>query len=62
MTSDRPFTGNQLRTRPKIKLLDPNKPLGSFRVAAPPAGKFAHCDGQLAMDPSSDDLAAVVEP
>jgi hypothetical protein len=63
MTStERPFTGNRLRTRPKMKLLDPDKPLGSFRVQAPPAGKFGHCDGRLAMDPFSDDPAAPVEP
>jgi len=55
MTSDRPFAGNRLRTRPKIKMLDPNKPLGSFRVGAPPTGKFDHCDGQLGMDFNQED-------
>jgi hypothetical protein len=51
----RPFTGNRLRTLPKIKPLDPNVRLAPYRVPAPPPAKFDHVQGQTAMDFSQDE-------
>src|SRR5262245_47051987 len=57
----RPFAGNKLRVRPKVKLLDPDKPLATYRVPAPPEGKFQDIPGQLAMDFSRDEWDALTE-
>ena len=57
----RPVTGNRLRTLPKVRPLDPNVPLAPHRVPAPPPGKFARIEGQLAMDFSRDGCDALTE-
>jgi hypothetical protein len=52
---------NRLKTSPKVRPLDPDKPMAPYRVPPPPAGKFRHIPGQLAMDLFSDDPDALVE-
>jgi hypothetical protein len=51
----KPFTGNRIAAKPKVKPLDPGARLAPHRVAAPPPGKFDHCDGQAEMDFTSDE-------
>lgn len=49
---------------PKIRPLPAGKPLAPYRPAppAPPAGKFRDIPGQQAMDLTSDDPDALVDP
>jgi hypothetical protein len=50
-------TSTRLLTRPKIRPLDPNKPLAPYQLPALPAGKFKHVDGQAALDFGSETRA-----
>jgi hypothetical protein len=52
----------RLTTPPEIRPLDPDKPLAPQRVPPLPAGKFEHVPGQQAIDFSSDDPDALVDP
>lgn len=46
----------RLRTPPKIKPLDSDKPLAAYSVPSPPAGKFAAIPGQQAMGFAADEV------
>jgi hypothetical protein len=55
------LTGNRLTTPPKIRPLDPGKPLAPYRV--PELKAFDRClPGQGQFDFSSDDPDAIVYP
>jgi hypothetical protein len=49
----------RLAVRPKIKPLDPAKPLASYSVPAPSPAKFRDVPGQAAMDFSRDEWDAL---
>ena len=42
--------GKRLKDQPKIKPLDPGKPLAPYHVPAPPAAKFKDIPGQLSLE------------
>jgi hypothetical protein len=52
---------HRLTPLPKIKPLDPDKPLAPYSVPSPPPGKFQAVPGQAAMDFGSDDPDALIE-
>ena len=52
----------RLRTLPKIKPLDPGKPLAPYSVPSPPPGKFKGIPGQAAMDFSRGEWDVLTEP
>jgi hypothetical protein len=49
-TTRRPFAGNRIPVRVKIRPLDPSRRLAPYSVPAPPAGKFKDIPDQLAID------------
>jgi hypothetical protein len=51
----------RLTPRPKIKPLDPSKPLAPRSVPSPLPSKFKSITGQAAMDFDSDDPDALIE-
>jgi hypothetical protein len=55
------MTKRRLAPRPKIKPLDPDKPLAPYSVPSPLPGKFQAVPGQAAMVFSSDDPDAVID-
>jgi hypothetical protein len=52
---------HRLTPRPKIKPLDPGKPLAPHSVPSPPPGKFQAVPGQAAMDFGSENPDALTE-
>jgi hypothetical protein len=51
----------KLKTAPRIRPLDPDKPLAPYRPPSLPAGKFDHVPGQQMLDFSSDDPNALID-
>jgi hypothetical protein len=52
---------HRLNPLPKVKPLDPGKPLAPYSVPSPPPGKFTDIPGQAALDFNRDDPDTLIE-